>query len=68
MDYSVGKIPATYSIDPDKHGTEKERKKGRLFHKTADSICISDEARQRSADAEAEENTQAANEQPDQEK
>lgn len=57
MEYSVGKIPAAYSIDADKHGPGRERKKGHLVQKIEahDSISISDEARQRSADEEGAE-------------
>lgn len=51
MDYSVNKIPGTLGIDPDKRGSDRERKKGRLVRRVEehDSISISDEARRRSA-------------------
>lgn len=54
MEYTVGKIPATYSIDADKHGQARERKKGHLVRKADehDSVSISDEARRRSDEAE----------------
>lgn len=53
MDYSVNKIPGTLSIDPDKRGSEREQKKGRLVRRVEehDSVTISDEARRRSASA-----------------
>lgn len=56
MDYGVGKIPAAYRIDADKHQAKNERKKNRLVQKTEnrDSISISEEARQRSASAETD--------------
>jgi|GEM_PF-1994076 len=51
MDYSVNKIPGTLGIDPDKRGSDREQKKGRLVRRVEehDSITISDEARRRSA-------------------
>lgn len=51
MEYSVNKIPGTLSIDPDKRGSDREQKKGRLVRRAEehDSISISDEARRRSA-------------------
>lgn len=65
MGYSVGKVPAAYSIDADKHGPGRERKKGHLFQKAEahDSISISDEARQRSADEEGAEEAPARKDQ-----
>ncbi|WP_243370365.1 hypothetical protein [Geotalea sp. SG265] len=63
MEYRVGKIPAAYSIDTDKHGAGRERKKGHLVQRAEshDSISISDEARQRSADEEAAEEALSGN-------
>lgn len=51
MDYSVHKIPGTLAVDPDKRGSDRDQKKGRLVRRVEehDSISISEEARRRSA-------------------
>lgn len=57
MDYSVNRIAGTLAVDPDKHGSDREKKRRPVRRGEGhDSITISDEARRRS-EATAEEET-----------
>lgn len=57
MNYIVGRIPGNVRIDPDAGGQERQRKREKPAQKpdAADSVSISDEARRRSAQADAAE-------------